>query len=199
MATYTGTDIDPRIERTRKVVLEATADLIAEVGYDKVTIEGVSERCGVARSTIYRHWSGKEELIVEAIKNRLLPGPEIDTGSVRSDVITFLQDLAGWFVTSEGVMVVLSLLTAAHRDPGRRKLHRDATRTGRDRLARIIEKGIDRGELPAAINPTEAANDLIGPFFYKKMVLHEDVDPAYAADRVSRWLAQVGWKEDPAR
>jgi AcrR family transcriptional regulator len=199
MTTYSGTEIDPRIERTRKVVLEATADLIAEVGYDNVTIEGVSERCGVARSTIYRHWSGKEELIVEAIKNRLLPGPEIDTGSVRSDAITFLQDLAGWFVTSEGVMVVLSLLTAAHRDPVMRKLHRDATRAGRDRLARIIEKGIDRGELPAAINPTEAANDLIGPFFYKKMVLHEDVDLVYAEDRVSRWLAQVGWEEDPAR
>jgi AcrR family transcriptional regulator len=180
------------------VVLEATADLVAAVGYDNVTIEGVSERCGVARSTIYRHWSGKEELIVEAIKSRLLPGPEIDTGSVRSDVITFLTDLAGWFVTSEGVMVVLSLLTAAHRDPVMRKLHCDATREGRDRLVRIIEKGIARGELSAAIDPKEAANDLIGPFFYKKMVVHEEVGPEYAESRVNRWLAHVGWEQDPA-
>lgn len=195
MAPITGTDLDPRIERTRKVVLKATADLVAEVGYDNTTIEGVSDRCGVARSTIYRHWSGREELIVEAIKDRLLLGPEIDTGSVRSDVIAFLQDLVGWFVSRDGVMVVLSLLTAAHRDPVLRKLHCDATRARRDHLAQIIEKGIDRGELSAALDPKETANDLIGPFFYKKLVLHEDVDSEYAASRMDRWLAQVDWND----
>jgi AcrR family transcriptional regulator len=193
MASNTGTDIDPRIERTRKVVLDATADLVADIGFDNMTIEGVSERCGVARSTIYRHWPGKDELLIEAIKGRMITPPAIDTGSLRSDVMEFLSDLAGWFGTKDGVMMALSLLVSAHRDESVAGLHREATRTRRTYLIDVIQRGIDRGELPSDLDCTEAANDLVGALFYKKMVVHEDVDQEYVEARADRWLSQVGW------
>lgn len=193
MDTKTGTDIDPRIERTRRVVLNATADMVADVGFDNMTIEGVSERCGVARSTIYRHWPGKDELLVEAIKDRMVTPPAIDTGSLRSDVVEFLSDLAGWFSTKDGVMMALSLLVSAHRDESVAKLHREATRTRREYLVDVIQRGVDRGELPADLDCTESANDLVGALFYKKMVIHEGIDDKYVEARVDRWLTQAGW------
>jgi AcrR family transcriptional regulator len=193
MATKTGADIDPRIERTRKVVLDATADLVADVGFDNMTIEGVSERCGVARSTIYRHWPGKGELLLESVREHMITPPDIDTGSLRTDVIEFLGDLGRWFSTKDGVMMALSLLVSAHRDESVEILHREATRTRRSYLVEIIQRGIDSGELPADLNCTEAANDVVGALFYKKMVVHEDVDEAYVEARADRWLTQVGW------
>ena len=187
------TDLDPRIERTRRVVLEAAVELVGEIGFDNVTIEGVSERCGVARSTIYRHWPDKMRLLVEAIKDRLIVYPDTDTGSVRTDIVGFLSNLVAWFDSKDGVVVALSLLSAAHRDCEVGGLHKQATRTMRDHLITIIERAKDRGELPAGVDPRESANDLAGSLFYKKMVVHEDVDSAYVEDRVDRWLGQVGW------
>ena len=194
MATKTGVDVDPRIERTRQVVLNATADLVAEIGFDNMTIEGVSDRCGVARSTIYRHWPGKGELLLEAIKERMIKPPAIDTGSLRSDVVRFLGDLAGWFATKDGVMMALSLLVSAQRDKSVERLHREATRARRTYLVEIIQRGIDGGELAADLDCTEAANDLVGALFYKKMVVHEEVDDEYVEARADRWLTQVGWR-----
>jgi AcrR family transcriptional regulator len=186
-------DLDPRIERTRKVVLDATTELVAEIGFDNVTIEGVSERCGVARSTIYRHWPGKEELVVDAIKSRLIAPSEIDTGSVRSDVLTFLAGLIAWFESRDGVIMALSLLTAAHRNTTVGNLHSEATRAKRGDLIRIIERAIERGELPSNVDPREAANDLAGPLFYKRIVVHEPLDVEYVESRTDRWLTQIGW------
>lgn len=185
--------VDPRIERTREVVLDATVELVGDIGFDNVTIEAVSERCGVARSTIYRHWPDKMDLLVQAIKNRLVAYPETDTGSVRTDIGAFLSNLAAWLETRDGVVVALSLLSAAHRDESVGVVQRQATRTLRDNLVAIIERGIQRGELPVDIDSTEAANELAGPLFYKKMVVHEEVNAAYVEARVDRWLTQVGW------
>ncbi|MBN2623081.1 MAG: helix-turn-helix transcriptional regulator, partial [Acidimicrobiales bacterium] len=52
-------DVDPRIERSREQILAAAIDLLREVGYGGLTIEAVAARSGVAKSTIYRHWSSK--------------------------------------------------------------------------------------------------------------------------------------------
>jgi AcrR family transcriptional regulator len=198
MVTGTDHEVDPRIERTRRVVLEATADLVAEQGYDNTTIEGVSERCGVARSTIYRHWSGKKQLVIEAVKNRLSVDPDIDTGSVEGDIKQFLSELVAWFAHDDVVMIALSMLSASHRDPAMAQLHTNATRARRDHLVRLIERGVARGELPRDLDAEEAVCDLAGAVFYKKIVLHEDIPSDYVVERTERWLRQVGWKAPDA-
>src|SRR4029450_13783209 len=55
-------EVDPRVERSRRVILEATLGELGEVGYGTLTIEAVAARAGVGKSTIYRHWPGKLEL-----------------------------------------------------------------------------------------------------------------------------------------
>jgi AcrR family transcriptional regulator len=194
MAEETACEVDPRIERTRRVVLAATADLVAEKGYDNTTIEGVSDRCGVARSTIYRHWPDKQRLVVDAVKNRLMLDPKIDTGSVAGDIERFLGELVAWFTDDHVVMIALSMLSAAHRDPAMGRLHTDATRARRDHLVRLIERGKARGELPADLDAEEAVAELAGAIFYKRVVLDEAIPPGYVEARTKRWLRQVGWQ-----
>lgn len=61
---------DPRIAKTRKRVLDAAWELLTEVGFDGVTVELVSTRSGVARSTLYRHWDTKSEILRDAFSGR---------------------------------------------------------------------------------------------------------------------------------
>ena len=61
------TSLDPRIERSRRVILEAALDELGAVGYGALTIEGVAARAGVGKSTIYRHWPGKLPLVEDAL------------------------------------------------------------------------------------------------------------------------------------
>ena len=65
--------VDPRVERTRLSVLAAAAELMAEVGWGGVTIESVSARSGVARTTIYRHWPDRLALLANAMASVLEP------------------------------------------------------------------------------------------------------------------------------
>lgn len=62
----TDTRVDPRIERTQALVVEAAAELLAERGFERITIDGIAERSGVARSTIYRHWPDRADLLGRA-------------------------------------------------------------------------------------------------------------------------------------
>jgi AcrR family transcriptional regulator len=194
MTDTTENDCDPRIERTRRLVLGATADLVGERGYDNTTIEGVSDRCGVARSTIYRHWPDKEQLVIEAVKSRLVLDPHIDTGSVATDIEGFLAELVSWFADDAVVAIALSMLSAAHRDLEMGRLHTQATRARRDHLVRIIERGKQRGELPSDLDAAEAVAELAGAIFYKRVVLNEPIPSDYVSQRTERWLRQVGWK-----
>ena len=73
----TAVAIDPRVERTRRVVLDATIELIVEGGFTAVTIEAVAARSGVAKSTIYRHWPGRVELMHAAFHELK---PSVGTG-----------------------------------------------------------------------------------------------------------------------
>ena len=89
-----STPLDPRVARTRRVVLEATLDLLAESGYGAVTIEAVAARSGVAKSTIYRHWPGRVELILDAFHELKAPVAPPGDGNVRETVIAVLENLA---------------------------------------------------------------------------------------------------------
>ncbi|MFC2153638.1 TetR/AcrR family transcriptional regulator, partial [Actinomycetota bacterium] len=59
--------VDPRIERTRTVVMRTAIDIVAERGFQGASIDAIAQRSGVARSTIYRHWPDKSDLLLEAI------------------------------------------------------------------------------------------------------------------------------------
>src|SRR5260370_4700806 len=81
----------PRSEHAEQAIIEATLDLFAEQGIDGVCVEDVAARAGVGKATIYRRWSGKEELLLAAFASLKSPFPEPKGVSVRDDLVAMLR------------------------------------------------------------------------------------------------------------
>src|SRR5918994_7987408 len=85
---------DPRVERSRRVILEAVLDELGAVGYGALTIEGVAARAGVGKSTIYRHWGGKLALVEDAFRTLKAQVVVPESGCLRDRVIGMLEQVA---------------------------------------------------------------------------------------------------------
>lgn len=141
----------PRNVDLDRALLVATQDLIIEVGYDRLSIDAVAARCGAGKSTVYRRWAGKPELVADAVA--LLPGARVlpDTGSLRAD----LMEMASSWVdpNARRDAVVGGLLTTMAGDAGLREAVRCAVAAPYEKCFRtIIERAVDRGEVPAGLD-----------------------------------------------
>jgi AcrR family transcriptional regulator len=180
--------LDPRIERTRRVVLEATIALIAESGYGAVTVEAVAARSGVAKSTIYRHWPSRIELINDAFHELKPPVPVPTEGDVRDRIVWLLENLARSLVASTWSSCLPALIDAAERDPDARELHYRLALAGRQTLVDLLEEGVRSGELPADLDAALIAEALAGPILLRRLMLHEPLDPSRVRDLVDQVL-----------
>src|SRR5579863_2048086 len=109
---------DPRVVVSRERVLTATLDLLTETGLGGLTVDDVSKRSGVAKTTIYRHWPNRSALVVDACL-RMTDGDEAppDTGSLEGDVRAILTHIAELLVTARWSSILPSIVDVAERDP----------------------------------------------------------------------------------
>ena len=133
---------DPRIERTRRVVLDAALALLVERGYGEVTIEAVAAESGVAKSTIYRHWPSRLELINDAFLELKPTLPVPPEGNVRERLIVVLEHLAQDVAASRWSACLPALIDAAEHDPAARELNFRLASTGRQSLAGLLAEGV---------------------------------------------------------
>ncbi len=183
---------DPRVVRSRAAVVAAVLDLIAERGIGDTTIDEIAQRSGVAKTTIYRHWTGKPEIVLDALSSVMVAPEDPDTGSLRDD----LHALVGGFAHAlgEGPLAGLlaAMMEAAERDPEFADLHRREA-AGRHRVVRdAIMRGIGRGELARGTDPDEVLGLVLGPVVYQRLVAHVPVDPNTARQVVDRALRAYG-------
>ena len=188
--------LDPRIERSRRVVLEATVGLIAEAGYGAVTIEAVAARSGVAKSTIYRHWPSRLELINDAFHELKPTVPMPTEGTVRDRLIAFLEHVARNIGTSTWSACLPALIDAAEHDPDARALHCRLTEAGRQSLVDLLEEGVGNGELPTGLDLELLAEALFGPILIRRLMLHEPLDPGQVRHLVDQ---VVPFEQAPTR
>lgn len=101
----------------RGAILSACLTVVAETGYDRLTMDAVAARARASKATLYRHWDGKAELVADAVRERhLSPVPELDTGSVRGDLLATLRLITATF-QEQDVALTQGLLTAMHSQP----------------------------------------------------------------------------------
>ena len=184
--------IDPRIERTRNVVLDATAALIGEVGFGRATIEAVAERSGVARSTIYRHWPDRTDLLAEAVDCKIAHVPYDQTGNLRNDLLSMITELSARLGPDNVGPMLLSLIAEAGRDPKMAEMQERFTTTRFGRIRSILEAAAARGDLPEDVDVDRMAEDLVSPIFFRALIRRSPVDREWLEQHVDRLLATYG-------
>ena len=170
---------DPRVARSRAAVLEATADLLGEVGHGGTTIEAIAERSGVAKTTIYRHWPRRAELLIDALYSRVEHAAFVPSGDVREDLLGIAKGLATKLRNPKWSRMMATLIDAAESDPEIAELSAAFTQQRRELVRSVLDAGVERGELRADADTDEAAQLLGGALFYKRLILRR---PAADAD-----------------
>ncbi len=174
---------DPRIERSRRVILHAALEELGEIGYGGFTIESVAGRAGVGKSTIYRHWPDKLALISDAFETlHAETHPDVESGSPRERILRILTHVADVVAGSTFSACMPALIDAAERDPRLRRFHLRFQRDARQPLIRIIAEGVAGGSLPAHIDPERAAFALLGAIFFARLMTSKPLDPNDAAN-----------------
>jgi AcrR family transcriptional regulator len=181
--------VDPRIERTRAVVHQAALEELGESGYGGFTIEAVSARSGVAKSTIYRHWPDKLTLIADAFEtaHRQMV-PSIETGTARERIERLVRHVAEVVVDSTFSRCIPALIEGAARDRRLRAFHHRYTTERRASLVEVIKQGVEIGELSASLDADLAAQQLLGVIFYRRLMSDLPFDPAKAPELVTAVL-----------
>jgi len=181
----------PRVERSKAVILEATLALLAEEGVGGLTVDAVAARAGVGKATVYRHWSSRADLIVDAVSSLVTDDEAIDRGSLREDLRAAYERIGAVCSTGTLAQVMPTLAEAAGRDPELATVHRDFVARRRRYLVAALERAAERGELRPGLDPDIAADLVAGPMFYKKLVHHQCPDAAYAATLLDLVMAAI--------
>jgi AcrR family transcriptional regulator len=181
---------DPRVERTRARVLTATTELLLEFGFDRVSIDDIATRSGVARSTIYRNWPQRPRLFVDALRSLIEEAEPVDGADLRSTLRATLSVLVDALAPETSLGRLLpSLIAAADRDPELAELHRAATRHHLDGLAGVLDRGVAVGDLPRDTDTRAAATFLAATVYYRRLIAGDPVTAEGAALLVDQVLA----------
>ena len=173
-----GGSIDPRIERSRRVVRRAALDELAEVGYGAFTIESVAARAGVGKSTIYRHWPDRVALIADAFETfHEYMVPATETGSPRERVVSLLGHVAEVVLDSLFSSCIPALIEGAQRDSRLREFHHRFAAERRQELIAVIAEGVAARAFRGDLDPELAVLALLGPIFYCRLMSGDPFTP----------------------
>ncbi|MFE2411092.1 TetR/AcrR family transcriptional regulator [Kitasatospora sp. NPDC059408] len=168
-----------RAARVREAVLAAAADVLVEHGAAKLTIAGVAARAGVNETTVYRRWGTREKLVLDALlaaSDQGIPVP--DTGDVRADLTAFATALAEYLATPLGRAVARAAVLGAD-DPALAEAWQEFWRSRLDQAAVMIQRAVDRGELPAGTDAAVAVELLAAPVQSRALLGHRPPEPDF--------------------
>ncbi len=178
----------PRSAACDEAILVAAIDLFAELGFEGISFEAVAERAGVAKSTIYRRYPTKVDLVMGAWRFAS-PPPEqpAGTGSLLDDLTTFAVRMRWVLAESPVGRAVPAALAASARVPEFADAHRAFIDGRREPMVAMIERCSATGELRADTDPQLLLDLVIGTVFYRALT----ASPALADDDVAVLVAQV--------
>lgn len=184
----------PRDTRADRAMLDATLELIAEVGVHEFRTEDVAARAGVGKGAIYRRYRSKDELVTAAVA--ALVSEEIaipDTGSTRGDLLELMREAVDLYCGSLAGRLMPNLVGAMAQKPELALAVRERFLAGRRAaLAEVLERGVERGDLRADLDIELALDVLGGPLFYRLLVTGGPLDEQLAegvADLIVRGFA----------
>jgi AcrR family transcriptional regulator len=174
----------PRSEESRTAVLRATSELLHEVGLRAMTTEEIANRSGASKATIYKWWPNKYAVAIDAFLSEMMAeSRDPDTGSARDDLTAVMRGLLHFYTGPSG-RVFAQLVGEAQADPSiQQELRTNLVDSRRELFRTIWDRGVERGDLRADVDPDAALDLVIGPALYRLMIGHAPMS-AEAADQL---------------
>jgi AcrR family transcriptional regulator len=178
----------PRVEGDREQqILDATLAVLADVGYDRLTMDAVAARAKASKATLYRRWSNKVSLVIEALQHSKGPGELPDTGTLRGDLMGVFCGMGG-LVDQTTVATFASVLTAIARDADfAEAFRRDVVGPKVALSQEVWRRAQERGELRADADLSLLEPALAGIVLHRVFVMGERPD----ADLITRVIDQI--------
>ena len=180
----------PRSRQTNKAILKAAAEIVIASGLAEMTIEGVAERAGVGKASIYRRWPSKGALAFDAVVDTILTAePTPDTGSLEGDLARVAESWVRLANIRRAGRTLAHFIAEVQSDPDLAVVWREhfVDRIREERRP-IIERAIARGEIPAGSDPELIMDLLSGPLYHRYLNGHLPLDEAFART-VARMVA----------
>jgi AcrR family transcriptional regulator len=180
----------PRSRSTEKAILKAAGEIVLASGLAEMTIEGVAERAGVGKASIYRRWPSKGALAFDAVVDGILATqPTPDMGSLEGDLTHVAEFWVRLANLERGGRAVAHFIAEAQSDPDLAVAWRERFVNPIRKARRpIIERAIARGEIPAGSDPDLIMDLLFGPLYHRYLNGHLPLDEAFARG-VARMVA----------
>ncbi|MEM1332006.1 MAG: TetR/AcrR family transcriptional regulator [Actinomycetota bacterium] len=184
-------ELDPRVERTRRAVLDAGIQLLFERGPDGVTPAAVANTARISRTTLYKYWPTRAELLYDVLEE-VEPRPEIELrGDVRVDLLAMLTTYCTGMNDPEARKVFSSVLARAQWDADTREVQLKMEEYALDHLTRVFSAAASNGQLPDGLDVRAEAAHLMGPMVFRVLVTRDEIRPTDVERIVDDWLATV--------
>ncbi|GCE27603.1 TetR family transcriptional regulator [Dictyobacter alpinus] len=193
----------PRSVQSQQAILDATLTLLATEGFEAMSIEAIAARAGVGKKTIYRWWSSKEALVIDAIKNvQQTKNPVIDTGSLRNDLIALFRNTFQTWSNPDARRLLLELIGLMATYPDVFQAYYDQVFASRLQQAlQVIERAQAQGEVRQDLDATEIMSLLAGPIwshllFNANKTLSPLAQPERLIDAILQGIAGQNTREE---
>ncbi len=185
--------LDPRQIRTRERVFLAARTVLRREGIGGATIDAIAAEACVARSTVYRNWTNCEELLGEAFDD-VDSGPSVqDSRQPLVDQLSkIVTELARALTESEWGIALPSLVAAIDANPDLAARYSRLSEERRQVVRNILIASIARSELPPDVPVDDFIDALVGPLFYRKLILQRPTTRAWVLRHLQRTLTGFG-------
>ena len=188
------TDPARRSERSRRAILTAALELLAETSYPELTIEAIASRAGVGKQTIYRWWRGKGAVMLDALCSvaeadvPALP----DTGDLRGDLLAMMRATVAEFADPRLSATTRALTIETLSDEALAEQVRDRLlRPQLDAVKNRLRAGQDAGQIRDAVDLDQAVELLFGPLYHRWLLRTGPLTPDYADGVVDLAIAAI--------
>lgn len=174
--------LDPGRERA---ILDATLELLSEVGYDRMSVDQIAKRAKASKATIYRRWPGKPELVVDVICRRFdmdIPQAD-DTGSLAGDLASVLGGLCGAVERKHSLIMGLSSTLVSHQELAR-TLREHMPSKDLSGTAALLERAVARGELSGPVDAGKVFTIAEALVWHRMIFIGPPFDAAFVTESV---------------
>jgi len=180
--------LDPRVARTRLAVLAAAREVLITEGWEGVTVARVAERSGYARTTLYRHWPQRLDLLRDLIREEAAVAHSVPGGDLRTDLIAELEAFRSAMTAAGLGRAMVGIGQHAREDPEVAELNRALRVEGARVLDAIVDAAVARGELQSDARAGAAVAMLVGPVLFRYLFEPGGLTAGFVREVVDRFL-----------